>query len=258
MRSPTASSEVIELDRVVDDLEQLVAAIDDEVAANGINDLEEDARALHKLLSAAVRRLRTSRSRAELAGPAGRAIQSVRHLAELATDDAVGRVLDIEHDGIDIVTEGSRAIVAAELRLAAPVDKSAASPVSPSYLSELRNGKKSLPSAAMADKLDRFFGTDLRSLVDGANEQIIALRRQRDGRVASSRFQPAGPGQRDIFRRQLIEEELARSAALLELVEAVLSLDRGQQQVVADIVRSLHQNTVEAGSRNRVGATPIK
>jgi len=238
---------------LVDDLERLSSAIQDHVADAGAKDLAEDARELHRLMGAAVTRLRTSGSRAALAGPAARAAAAVADIAALAAgDQEVGRALDLEVDGVALVTEASRARVAAELERSTPVDLAAPLPVSPSYLSELRNGKKSLPRPETAAKLDAYFLTNIHEIIDGAREEIATLRRQRAARPKlRSKFQRAAPGLRDDLRRQIIQEELSRRPDLIELVERVLALGPGHQRVVADLAASLETNTTEVARRRR-------
>ncbi|MDP9465635.1 MAG: hypothetical protein M3P31_00070 [Actinomycetota bacterium] len=243
-----------EFAELVVELEQLSLAVQDHVADTGAQDLAEDARELHRLLAAVVVRLRTSGSRATLAVPAARAVAAVADLAALAAaDEEVGRALDVEVDAVALITEASRARVAAELEGSDPVDAAAPLPVSQSYLSELRSGKKSLPRSETAAKLDGYFSTNIRIIIDEARDEIAALRRQRGSRPkrSLSRFQRAEPGSRDDLRRQLVQEELARRPDLIELVERVLALAPGHQRVVADLAASLETNASHAAGRRR-------
>lgn len=245
---------VHELAELAIELERLSLAIQDHVADTGAQDLAEDARELHRLLAAVVTRLRTSGGRAALALPAARAVSAVANLAALAAaDEEVGRALDVEVDAIALVTEASRARVAAEFQGAGAVDPAAPLPVSQSYLSELRSGKKSLPRPETAAKLDGYFATNIGAIIDEAREEIAALRRQRASRPkrSLSRFQRAEPGQRDDLRRQLIQEELARRPHLIELIERMLALAPGHQRVLADVAASLEANTSDTAGRRR-------
>jgi transcriptional regulator with XRE-family HTH domain len=250
---PTASGTVDEFTELADELDRLGFAIQDHVADMGAQDLGEDARSLHRLMATAVVRLRTAGDRASLAPAAARALSAITELAPLAAaDEDVGRALDLEVDGVALVTEASRARVALELMNAAPVDPAAPLPISQSYLSELRNGKKSLPRAETAAKLDAYFGTNVTTIIDEARQQIAALRRQRAARPKlRSRFQRAAPGLRDDLRRQIIQEELTRRSDLIELVERVLALGPGHQRVIGDLAVSLETNTIKAGRRSR-------
>jgi transcriptional regulator with XRE-family HTH domain len=250
---PSAAPGFAELASLADDLEQMSLAIQDQVAEFGALDLADEASELQRLLRTTVTRLRTTGQRSAMAEPAARAAKAIVELAEVAAaDEEVGRVLDLELDGVALVTESARARVAAEIERAEAVDPSAPLPVSQSYLSELRNGKKSLPRAETAAKLDAYFATNISTIIEKAREEITTLRQQRSARPKRrSRFQRAAPGLRDDSRRRIIQEELTRRPNLLSLVEAVLALAPGQQRVVADLAASLEANTTEAGSRRR-------
>ena len=91
-----AGTAVDDFAEVADELERLSLAIQDQVADAGAEDLAEDARDLHRLMAAAVVRLRTSGGRAAMAVPAARAAAAVADLAALAAaDEEVGRALDL-------------------------------------------------------------------------------------------------------------------------------------------------------------------
>lgn len=249
--SEAPADEFVEL---VVELEQLSLAVQDHVADAGAQDLAEDARELQRILAAVLVRLRTSRNRVALAEPAARAVAAVADVAALAAADAeVGRALDVEIDAVALITEASRARVAAQLEASDPVDSAAPPPVSQSYLSELRSGKKSLPRPETAAKLDVYFSTNIRTIIDDAREEISALRRQRASRPkrSLSRFQRAEPGLRDDLRRQLIQEELSRRPDLIELVERVLALGPGHQRVVVDVAESLVANSSDIPHAHR-------
>lgn len=222
-------------------LESAAESFLDEIESNEPVDLAEVAMVVQPLVGGLVRDLRRARRRADLADTAWSAVEASLTLARVAADTTIGRALDIEPDVIDLVTEASRALVAQQLDRAVAAPDSPL-PVSASYFSELKNGKKSLPSAAAATKLDSYFSTTIGEIVARARQLAEELREQRRSRPPApiSRFQRAEPGVRDATRRELIQQELSRRADLLDLVEELLALSPEHQRVVADLMRSLN------------------